>query len=99
MQWCGHAGERHQGERLAAMAQVGDVRMLSSQTCVYCTAALRWMIERRVRFTECFIERDAQCKAVYDTTLARGTPTLMVRGQVQLGFNAGSVLAALEARG
>ena len=99
MQWWGHAGEQSRGERLAALARPGDIRMLSSQTCVFCTAARRWMTEHRVRFDECFIERDAQCKALYDATLARGTPTLIVRGQVQLGFNAGNILAVLQARG
>ena len=99
MQWWGRASEQRQGERLAALAQAGDIRMVSSQTCVYCTAARRWMSEHRVRFTECFIERDAQCRAVYDATLARGTPTLIVRGQVQLGFDAGKILAVLDARG
>ena len=99
MQWWGHAGEQSRGERLAALAQPGDIRMLSSETCVFCTAARRWMTEHRVRFEECFIERDAQCKALYDATLARGTPTLIVRGQVQLGFNASNILAALQARG
>ena len=57
------------------------------------------MTEHRVRFDECFIERDEQCKALYDATLARGTPTLIVRGQVQFGFNAGNILAVLQARG
>jgi glutaredoxin len=98
MQWWGHAGEQRRGERLAALAQAGDIRMLSSETCVFCTAARRWLTEQRVPFEECFVERDAQCRAAYDATLARGTPTLIVRGQVQLGFDAGKVLAALEAR-
>ena len=96
-QWWGSSAERRQGERLAARAQPGDIRMLSSETCVYCAAARRWLAEYRVRFDECFIERDVQCKVLYDATQARGTPTLIVRGQVQLGFNAGKVLAALEA--
>lgn len=96
-QWWGYSSEQRHGERLAALAQPGDIRMLSSETCVYCAAARRWMTEQRVRFDECFIERDAQCKALYEATQARGTPTLLVRGQVQVGFNMAKVLAALEA--
>ena len=99
MQWWGHAGELRRGVRLAAVARAGDIRMLSSETCVFCTAARRWMTEHRVPFDECFVERDAQCRALYDATLARGTPTLIVRGQVQLGFDAARILAVLEARG
>lgn len=96
-QWWGHTSEQRQGRRMAALAQPGDIRMLSSVTCVYCAAARRWMTEHQVRFDECFIERDAQCKAVYEATQARGTPTMIVRGQVQLGFAAAKVLAVLEA--
>ena len=99
MQWWGVGQERRQGERLAALARPGDIRMLSSQTCVYCGAARRWMGEHRVPFDECFIERDAPCQALYDATGARGTPTLLVRGQVQLGFDAAKLLAALGGRG
>jgi glutaredoxin len=98
-QWWSLSSASRQGERLAALAGPGDIRMLSSETCVYCTVARRWLTEHRVEFVECFIERDAQCRALYDATQARGTPTLIVRGQSQLGFDAARVLAALEAPG
>ena len=99
MQWWGAGQEQRQGQRLAALAQQGDIRMVSSETCIYCGAARRWMTEHRVPFDECFIERDAPCQALYDATGAQGTPTLLVRGQVQLGFNVTRLLATLEARG
>lgn len=94
--WQGHRQQRL-GERLAAAARPGDIRMLSSLSCPYCLAARRWLSEHRVPFHECFIERDATCQAAYDATGARGTPTLLVREQVQLGFDAARVLAALQA--
>ncbi len=97
-QWWAQGSEQRRGERLAAVAAPGDIRMLSSETCVYCAAARRWMTQHRVRFDECFIERDAQCKLLYEAAQARGTPTLLVRGQVQVGFDPARVLAALEAR-
>ena len=99
MQWWGDSSERRQGERLAALAQPGDIRMLSSESCVYCGAARRWMSTHQVKFDECFIERDAPCQTLYDATGAQGTPTLIVRGQLQLGFDAARLLAALEVRG
>jgi len=98
-QWWRAAADQRLGARLATFAQAGDIRMLSSESCVYCAAARRWMTLHGVRHDECFIERDAQCKLLYDATQARGTPTLIVRGKVQLGFDAAQVLAALEARG
>ncbi len=94
--WRGHVAAQD-GERLAARAEPGDIRMLSSETCPYCEAARRSMTAHGVRFDECFIERDAQCKALYEATLARGTPTLLVRGRAQLGFDVRRVIAALEA--
>jgi glutaredoxin len=97
-QWWAGASERRLGERLAALAQPGDIRMLSSQTCPYCEAARHVMKAHGVRFDECFIERDRECQAQYDATLARGTPTLIVRGQTQVGFRIERVIEALEAR-
>lgn len=96
-QWWQGASEWRAYTRLAALAQPGDIRMLSSQTCPYCEAARWTMNNYKVRFDECFIERDADCKALYEATAARGTPTLLVRGQVQLGFDVQRVLGALEA--
>ena len=47
--WQGDAARRD-AQRLAALARPGDIRMLSSETCVYCAAARRWMTEHRVAF-------------------------------------------------
>ena len=96
-QWWSGRAEARQGERLAALAQPGDIRMISSETCAYCEAARRWMTRHGVRFDECFIERDAQCRALHDATPARATPTLLVRGQVQVGFDAQRIARTLEA--
>ena len=98
-QWWSFTSERRLGRQLAASAAAGDIRMLSSDTCVYCVAARRWLTQHGVAFDECFIERDGACRALYEATQARGTPTLIVRGQVQLGFDAARVLAALLPRG
>jgi glutaredoxin len=95
-QWWGVRQESREGVRLAALAQPGDIRMISSQTCAYCEAARRWMTRHGVRFEECFIERDAQCKALWEATPLRATPTLLVRGQLQVGFDAQRLVRALE---
>ena len=98
-QWWSASSERRLGAQLAAAARAGDIRMISSDTCVYCVSARRWMTEHGVGFDECFIERDAQCRTIYEATQARGTPTLIVRGKVQLGFDAARVLAGLAPQG
>jgi glutaredoxin len=87
------------GEQMAAAARAGDIQMLSSTHCVFCTRARRWLSDQQVPFNECFIERDAGCAARYQALGARGTPTLLVRGQVQLGFSPQQVLASLQRGG
>jgi glutaredoxin len=95
-QWWLGSSERRAGERLAALARPGDIRMLSSEVCAFCDAARRTLKAHRVPFDECLIERDAQCKLLYEATMARGTPTLLVRGQIQVGFDLRRVAAALQ---
>jgi glutaredoxin len=95
--WAGRS-EAGLGEALAARAAPGDIRMLSSTTCGYCTAARRWLQQHGVPFSECFIETDAACAAEFEAVRAPGTPVVVVRGRPQLGFDAQRVLDAL-ARG
>ena len=66
------------GRELAAAARPGDIVMLSSQTCPYCTQARLWLTRHRVSFSECFIERDAACAARYEALQSPGTPTLIL---------------------
>ena len=85
------------GPQVAALAKPGDIRMISSVTCVYCAAARAWFRANKVPFTECEIERDTQCAAAYNALMAPGTPVLLVRGQRLLGFDARAVADALRA--
>ena len=81
---------------MAALAQTGDIQMLSSNTCAYCAVARQWMQQHSVAFSECFIETDKVCAAQFDAVRAPGTPLLMVRGQPQVGFDAQRVLGTLS---
>ena len=83
------------GVQVAAVARPGDIRMLSTQTCVYCRQARGWFSAHRVPFDECFIEQDAACAQEFSARLAPGTPLLLVRGKTLIGFEPGAVLAAL----
>jgi glutaredoxin len=95
-QWLGDRAQDRVGEEVADLAQAGDIRMLSSLTCPYCTQARLWFERYGVPFEECFIERDPACESALDALPVRGTPTLIVRGQVQTGFDAQRVLKALQ---
>lgn len=95
-QWWGHRQEATLGARVAALAGPGDLLMLSSDTCGICTAARGWFQQHGVAFEECFIERDAACKARFDALRAPGTPVILVRGQPELGFSPSRLRARLE---
>ena len=95
--WQGHQ-ERERGEQVAALAQPGDIHMLSSETCAICAQARKWFTEHRVAFGECMIERDEACRRAYEAEQAPGTPVIMVRGRAQLGFSPQRLQAALEAK-
>ncbi len=100
--WGAGQGVKHwQSERLAeqiaASAEPGDIVMISSLTCTYCRQAREWFTAHAVPFHECFIERDEACADVYRKMMAPGTPTLLVRGQRQVGFDVRRVASALGA--
>ena len=98
-QWWVGRHEQRLGGQVAALAQPGDIRMLSSETCAVCTVARGWFTEHRVPFSECLIERDAQCQADFDATRSPGTPVILVRGVPQLGFNPERLRLALQPPG
>jgi glutaredoxin len=83
------------GAEVARLARPGDVRMLSSQTCVFCDSARHWLQTHRVAFDECMIETDATCAAQFNALMAPGTPVMLVRGQPQVGFSPQRVREAL----
>ena len=59
--------------------------------------ARAWLTEHQVAFSECFIETDRECAFRFEAVRGQGTPVLLVRGQVMLGFDAERVARALKA--
>ncbi len=84
-------------QAVQGQARPGDLQLLSSQTCSYCDRARAWLTRHDIPFNECFIEHDTACRQRFEATGARGTPTVLVRDQVQLGFDPQRVAAALGA--
>lgn len=84
------------GAHVASLVRPGDIRMLSSETCVICKQARNWFTEHKVAFSECLIERDPACRHDFEAAQAPGTPVILVRGRAQLGFNPQRLQAALE---
>lgn len=94
--WHAWSGDRV-GEQVAALAAPGDIQMISSDTCTFCVKARAWFGEHGVAFSECSIERDADCAARFQAYMSPGTPLLLVRGKPQVGFNPQRVAKALGA--
>ena len=97
--WWVARNEQALGQQVAAQTLPGDIRMISSENCTICLRARAWLTQNRVAFSECLIERDAVCQADYQALGAPGTPVLVVRGQPQLGFNAGRLRQSLSRPG
>jgi len=95
-QWLHARTQARLGAELASAAKPGDIHLLSSETCAYCNAARAWLREHGVAHAECFIERDTACQTAYIAAGSRGTPTVIVRGGAQTGFNAERVLTTLR---
>lgn len=98
VEWWSQRQQHLVGSEVAALARPGDIRMLSSETCVACARARAWLREHRVAFSECLIERDAQCRADFEGTRAPGTPVIVVRGVPRAGFDPESVRRGLQRR-
>jgi len=94
--WARQGLQETQAQSLREKAKPGDIVMLSSRSCVYCTQARQWFEAESIPYAECFIESNAQCAQRYRETLAQGTPTFLVRGQVILGLNRTRMVAVLE---
>jgi glutaredoxin len=97
-QWWAGRAERSVGAQVAALAQPGDIRMLSSETCAICRTARAWFTEHKVAFSECIIERDAACRTAFESSRSPGTPLIVVRGQGLVGFSPEGVQRALAAK-
>jgi glutaredoxin len=86
------------GALVATLAKPGDIVMMSSVTCIYCKLASRFFAVHGIPFNECFIETDNACAEAYRQQGSPGTPTLLVRGDRQVGFDVTRVAQALGAR-
>jgi len=95
-QWWAARQEAELGVQVAALARAGDIRMLASETCSICDAARSWFTANHIPFSECTIERDAACRAAFEASESPGTPVLLLRGHVEVGFNPTRLLDRLK---
>lgn len=94
--WARQGLQEGQAQSLRERAKPGDIVMLSSRSCSYCSQARAWFEAERIPYAECFIESNAVCAQRYLETQAQGTPTFLIRGQVLLGLDRARMVALLE---
>jgi glutaredoxin len=98
-EWSRGREQARLGALIASASGEGDIEMLSSRGCAFCARASQWFGEHGVPVRECLIESDADCAQRYAALGAPGTPVLVVRGQVQLGFDPQAIARALSTPG
>lgn len=88
--------ESNWAREIAASVRPGEIVMFSTQSCVYCAKARRWLDDHHIPFTECDIERSPACLARYQALGGIGTPTFEVRGARLVGFSPQELAEALQ---
>jgi glutaredoxin len=81
---------------LALHVKPGDLQMISSLTCTYCTQAQRWFKKHQLPFSECFVEKDPACAKAYLDLRTPGTPVIFIKGQKILGFDPNEITKILK---
>lgn len=92
------AGSDEQGAALRAAVQPGELQMISSTTCAYCTKARLWLTEQQVPFDECFVETNTSCRQRWLAVGAQATPTFVVGRTAVLGLDVPRLIELAQAQ-
>ena len=76
-----------------------DVLMLGAAWCPACKAATRFFVKNNINYCEYDMERNAIGARLYQEVNARGVPVLFVGEHRIQGFNAKTVIRALQDTG
>lgn len=75
-----------------------DITLYTTSTCPYCAKAMAWLKQHKVRWQECNVETDANCKRTYEQQGSPGVPLLRAGERWHLGFHAPWLAEALAAQ-
>ena len=76
-----------------------QIRMYSTDWCVYCRKAREYMARNRIRYTELDVEKSATAKAEYQHLGGRGVPVIFVGAQRMNGYSEEGFAQMLKAAG
>ena len=85
-----------QGAQLRSLVKPGQLQMISSTSCRYCTIAREWLTAQQVPFDECFVETSSACRQRFQQTGGRATPTFVIGQKAVLGLDAARLLQILS---
>lgn len=88
--------DRTAAEYLGAHARPGDIYMYSATYCPFCDTAKAWLDRHKVPYEVCETDRDKACEQRFLALRSPATPTLIVRGDVQIGFRPARMAEALR---
>jgi len=63
------------------------ITLYSTRRCAHCHQARTWLLQRKLRFRDLDIERNARALKEYQRLGARGVPVLVINGQRVDGFD------------
>lgn len=93
----GGSGGEGQLTQLASSVQSGDVVVYSAVWCGTCTQAKAWMANNGFKYTECDVERNADCANRFRELGGNAIPLVIVRGEaMRAGFDSDEFIAALR---
>ncbi|MBL8522732.1 MAG: hypothetical protein JNN20_03485 [Betaproteobacteria bacterium] len=93
----GGGGGEGQLARLASSVQTGDVVVYSAVWCGTCTEAKAWMKSNGFKYTECDVERNADCANRFRELGGNAIPLVIVRGEaMRAGFDSNEFVDAVK---
>ena len=71
------------------------ILMLGSETCQYCKVARDFFTKNELPYTERNIDEDEEARRIFDLMNGRGTPLLIINGQIIHGYDERMIREAL----
>ncbi|MCW8909952.1 MAG: glutaredoxin family protein [Gammaproteobacteria bacterium] len=72
-----------------------QILMFGSQTCQYCTVARAFFKKHELPYTEKDIDTSEEARRIFDLMNGRGTPLLIINGQIIHGYDERMIREAL----
>lgn len=81
---------------LAKYIDRGDIKMYSYEGCQPASAAREHFEKYKIAYSECDVQKDAQCNREFQALRTEGVPTFLIYGKdVQQGFRKDALYKAL----